>query len=229
MNLIIAVLYRCLSSSEKGLNFSSLSRCCLSSDIKLRWSNSFIPNRSSNTRKIPVLSSVILFLKRSSGWLESWEGLLLMTDISTTCAEAIFRVRMASAQAVKTSVANNSPSQDSSHPNDLFQSRYVTTGFEPFPYLVIFFFFSKRNKMGPSKDQYAILSKSRSFWPFSNNSRSFQDFRRLPNILKDQGRFPRRNSKIYGFIFGVIFTWERNIFCSLQIRIFLCNSLELML
>ena len=30
--------------------------------------------------------------KRSSGWVESWEGLLLVTDISTTCAEAIFRL-----------------------------------------------------------------------------------------------------------------------------------------
>ena len=31
--------------------------------------------------------------KRSSGWLESWEGLLLVTDISTTCLEVIFRVK----------------------------------------------------------------------------------------------------------------------------------------
>ena len=31
--------------------------------------------------------------KRSSGWLESWEGLLLVTDLSTTYAEAIFRVK----------------------------------------------------------------------------------------------------------------------------------------
>ena len=54
-----------------------------------------------------------------------------MTDVSTTCAEAIFRVK-ASAQVVKTSVANNSPSQDSNHPDDLFQSRYVTPGFKPF-------------------------------------------------------------------------------------------------
>ncbi|KAK2572594.1 VPS10 domain-containing receptor SorCS1 [Acropora cervicornis] len=33
---------------------------------------------------------------------------------------------MASAQVVKTSVTNNSPSQDSYHPDDLFQSRYVS-------------------------------------------------------------------------------------------------------
>ena len=31
---------------------------------------------------------------------------------------------MASAQVVETSVTNNGPSQDSNHPDDLFQSRY---------------------------------------------------------------------------------------------------------
>ena len=56
-----------------------------------------------------------------------------MTNVLTTCAEATFRVKcrnqvltqkMASAQVVETSVTNNSPSQDSNHPDDLFQSRY---------------------------------------------------------------------------------------------------------
>ena len=42
---------------------------------------------------------------------------------------------MASAQVVETSVTNNSPSQDSNHPDDLFQSRYVTPGFKPFSYI----------------------------------------------------------------------------------------------
>ena len=42
-----------------------------------------------------------------------------MTDVSTTCAEAI---------------TNNRPSQDSNHPDDLFQLRYVTPGFKPFSY-----------------------------------------------------------------------------------------------
>ena len=46
---------------------------------------------------------------------------------------------MASAQVVETSVNNNSPSQDSSHPDDLFQSRYVTPGFKPFSYVNIMF------------------------------------------------------------------------------------------
>ena len=62
-----------------------------------------------------------------------------MTDVSTTCAEAILRVKkMASAQVVETSVTNNSPSQDSYHPDDLFQSRYATPEFKPFSYLVYF-------------------------------------------------------------------------------------------
>ena len=50
-----------------------------------------------------------------------------MTDVSTTCAEAKssqVTLKMASAQVVETSVNNNSPSQDSYHPDDLFQSRY---------------------------------------------------------------------------------------------------------
>ena len=41
---------------------------------------------------------------------------------------------MASAQVVETSVANNSPSQDFTHPDALFQSRYVTPGFKPVSY-----------------------------------------------------------------------------------------------
>ena len=59
---------------------------------------------------------------------------MLATDVSTTCAEAIFRVKMASALVVETSVANNSPSQDSSHTDDLFQCGHVTPGFKPFSY-----------------------------------------------------------------------------------------------
>ena len=52
------------------------------------------------------------------GLLESCEGLLLATDVSTTCAKPSSRsshltLNMASTQAVEMSVANNSPSQDS--------------------------------------------------------------------------------------------------------------------
>ena len=42
--------------------------------------------------------------------------------------ERFFSIRF----VTETSVANNSPSQDSSHPSDLFQSRYVTPEFKPF-------------------------------------------------------------------------------------------------
>ena len=50
---------------------------------------------------------------------------MLATDNSTTCAEAILNLKRAaaSAQAVETSVTNNSPFQDFSHPDDHFQSR----------------------------------------------------------------------------------------------------------
>ena len=40
----------------------------------------------------PVFDPQILMYldwKRSYGWLKPWEGLLLVTDVSTTCAEAI--------------------------------------------------------------------------------------------------------------------------------------------
>ena len=47
-------------------------------------------------------------------------------------------LEIASAQVVETSVANNSPSQDSSHPDDLFQSWYVTPGFKPFSHKHVF-------------------------------------------------------------------------------------------
>ena len=40
-------------------------------------------------------------------------------------------LKMASSQVVETK-ANNSPSQYSNHPDDLFQLRYVTPGFKPF-------------------------------------------------------------------------------------------------
>ena len=45
----------------------------------------------------------------------------LATNISTTCSEDILTLKMASVQVFGTSIASNSPSQDSSHPDDLFQ------------------------------------------------------------------------------------------------------------
>ena len=40
-------------------------------------------------------------------------------------------------QVVEMSVANNGSFQDSNHPDDLFQSRYVTPGFKPFSYKLL--------------------------------------------------------------------------------------------
>ena len=56
--------------------------------------------------------------------MDSLEGLLLVTDVLTTCAEAIY-LKMATAQVVEMSVVNSSPSQDSSQPDDHFQSRWL--------------------------------------------------------------------------------------------------------
>ena len=41
---------------------------------------------------------------------------------------------MASTQVAQTAVANNSPSQHSNYPDDLFQLRYATPGFKPFSF-----------------------------------------------------------------------------------------------
>ena len=43
-------------------------------------------------------------------------------------------LNMAYTQVVEMSVVNNSPSQDSNHLDDLFQSRNVTPGFKPFSF-----------------------------------------------------------------------------------------------
>ena len=37
--------------------------------------------------------SNIPWVKRSSGWLQPWDGLLFAIEVLTTCAEAIFRVK----------------------------------------------------------------------------------------------------------------------------------------
>ena len=54
----------------------------------------------------------------------------------------------------ETSVNNNSPSQDSNHPDDLFQSRYVTPGFKPFSYDKYTW-----NAINSSKELFKILKK----------------------------------------------------------------------
>ena len=57
---------------------------------------------------------------------------MFATDVSTTCAEAIFRVKMAFQQVVETSVANNSPSKDSNHPDDVFNQCMLLLGSKHF-------------------------------------------------------------------------------------------------
>ena len=62
---------------------------------------------------------------------------MFVTDLSTTHAEAIFRVKsLDSEDGFRTGCRNNSHKQqslsDSNHLDDLFQSRNVTPGFKPF-------------------------------------------------------------------------------------------------
>ena len=77
----------------------------------------------------------------SSGWTQSWIGLLLLTvtDVSTTCAVASSDFDSDSltptAQVVETSVTvnNNSPIQDYVHPDEQTQPTLeMTPGFKPF-------------------------------------------------------------------------------------------------
>ena len=59
------------------------------------------------------------------GWTEPWEGLLVLTDVSTSWAKVIFRVKWLPLRMLKlTSVTTNSISQDSFHPNDQIPSRH---------------------------------------------------------------------------------------------------------
>ena len=55
------------------------------------------------------------------------------SDVSSETSDDL-TLKIASTQVVETSVTNNSPSHDSNHPDDLFQSRHVTPGLKPFSY-----------------------------------------------------------------------------------------------
>ena len=60
-------------------------------DRKWDW---FIVDKYDNLEAYGLNPGLIyLDWNRSSGWLESWEGLLFANDFSTTCVEAIFRVK----------------------------------------------------------------------------------------------------------------------------------------
>ena len=80
---------------------------------------------------------------------DSEQDQFLVTDVSTTHAEAIFRdLKMASARVVETSVTNNSPSKDFNHPVSILIQTHLlviplagkkTSGIKPF--ICIFFIF----------------------------------------------------------------------------------------
>ena len=74
---------------------------------------------------------------------------------------------MVSAQVFETSVTNNSPSQDSNHSDDLFQSWYVTPGFKLFSYKNVDYYEKKRPPIpliplvhqGINQDKIFLLKK----------------------------------------------------------------------
>ena len=72
-------------------------------------------------------------------WLTFWQPVRKpsseSSDVSSETSDDL-TLKMASTQVIETSVTNNGPSQDSNHPDDLFQSRYVTPGFKPFSYIL---------------------------------------------------------------------------------------------
>ena len=93
-------------------------------------------------------------------------------------------------------------------------------------------FFLKETKTAPENVNIILFSISTSFRPYPTIPDYLEDFQRVPKIhelcrrfpksikdVPDDGwRFPRRNSKIFDFIFVIIFACERNIFYSVQIR-----------
>ena len=109
-------------------------------------------------------------------------GALRRTDISTTCAEAIFRpatldqkvtLKRASPQVVEMSVTNSSSlSQDSNHPDDLFQSRYVTPGLKPFSYYHCYHYYSYYYRSVTSM----FLSYDSIFWPDFTHVKKRKEF-----------------------------------------------------
>ena len=85
-----------------------------------------------------------------SGWNESCEGLLVVTDVSTSWAESIFRMKWRMLlyfglhcemnQSPLTILTTNrinltTTNHDAFHPDDQIQSKYVTPGLKPFSIL----------------------------------------------------------------------------------------------
>ena len=95
-------------------------------------------------------------------------------------------------------------------------------------FLSVTVFFPQRYKMGPQKASLVYDGVFGHFLAIPGYFKIFEDYRRLTKISEDYRRrqktvclrFPRTNPKIFDFLFVVIFTWERKIFCSLQIRFF---------
>ena len=88
-----------------------------------------------------MISTLFLYFHLIITWLKKiiWViGVLRRTVVGSFTrvfeleTDYLLTLKIAPSQAVEMSVTNKNPSQDSNHPYDLFQSRYVTPGFKPF-------------------------------------------------------------------------------------------------
>ena len=89
-----------LSSRSNFVNLATIS-VVVAWSLAFNWEFKKLRRQLQRKRRIKIklskkngLNPGVTYLdwKRSSGWLESWEGLLLVTGVSTTCAETITTV-----------------------------------------------------------------------------------------------------------------------------------------
>ena len=105
---------------------------CTQTHVKLNLNLTYKQATLSTGTLLPVSPTVPTTINK----LHSKAGLLAKTKTKTNY-DYHLTLKMASAQVVETSVANNSPSQYYNRPDDLFHSRYTISSCKPFWKLVI--------------------------------------------------------------------------------------------
>ena len=85
------IVFQCAFKVSLAIEWTSI-RCHAAPHIFLYSLLCIIEKETSSFSRVR-LYWIYLVRKRSSGWLESWEGLLFATDVLTTCAEAIWIMR----------------------------------------------------------------------------------------------------------------------------------------
>ena len=110
-----------------------------------------------------------LHWKWSSRRLESWEGLSVVSDWRfenlTKHLQSHLTLKMASAQVVKTSIANNSPFQDSYHPDDHFQFKVCSSWVQTILLLGLLFMYIKGLELGGQFLTFIVgISRQKWWW-----------------------------------------------------------------